>query len=417
MKKVLIIANQYPPMGGSGVQRSAKFVKYLREFDYEPLVLTREMDKGLLDYSLFDDLPEHKIIRTKAYDLTEWKGPLSLVGKVITRKIMIPDGDYIWSLKAYDEAVRVIKEEKIDIIYSTSFPYSDHLLGMKLKKNFPGIPWIVDFRDEWTKNPYIIDMNYPKFRIKKEQKMEGEVIALCDGFITNTTYMLNNFIEDYKILKSKSYVIPNGFDDKDFEAFDTDYTYKEKFRITYAGAMYGRRKPDKLFEAISRLISDRMIDPSKLEIRLIGAMDRGRIGGYIEAAGLGDMVTMEDYLPHKEAIKALTESDVLLLLIGEGKGAENFSSGKIFEYINCNRPILGVVPKVGAAADIIGETKAGIICETSSVEDISAGVLDLYTRWMNKELIREPNQDAVKTYHRRQLTEELAEIFNKLTNR
>ncbi len=415
MKKVLIIANNYPPMGGPGVQRSCKFVKYLKEFDYESIVFTREMTKGLLDNSLFDDLPEHKIYRTKAYDFTQWPGIFSLIGKVISRKLMIPDGDYLWQVKSFTKAVEVIEREKIDVIYSTSFPYSDHLLGMKLKKRFPKLTWVVDFRDEWTKNPYIIDMNYSNYRRKKEIKMETEVIDLCDGFIANTSYMLDNFLEDYKQLEGKSHVITNGFDDTDFERYDTNYIYRDDFKITYAGAMYGRRKPEKFFKAISNLFEKGLMDKSVIKIRLIGDMDINRIKGYISNCNLKDIVTMEDYLPHKEAIQALTESDVLLLLIGEGKGAKNFASGKIFEYINCNRPIIGVVPRVGAAADIIGETKAGVICETSSVEEIEAGVLELYNRWISKDLIRELNYSAINKYHRRQLTSKLAAIFDDLS--
>ncbi len=411
MKKVLIIANQYPPMGGSGVQRSAKFVKYLPDFDFQPVVLTREMSKGLLDQSLFDDLPDHKIYRTKAYDFTQWPGFLSLAGKVIARKIMIPDGDYFWNVFSFDKAVKIIEEEKIDIIYSTSYPYSGHLLGMKLKKRFPHLPWVVDFRDEWTKNPYIIDMNLPKFRMKKEKAMEEKVVSLCDAFITNTRYMLDNFLEDYPDLDKKSYVIPNGFDDSDFSAFDTTYFYKDTFRLTYAGAMYGRRKPTKLFEAVRRLTDAGKVDLKDLHIRLIGAMDVPRIKGYIEDSGLDQVVTMEDYLPHKEAIEALTESDALLLIIGEGKGAKNFASGKIFEYINCHRPILGIVPEEGAAADIIRETQAGIVCETSSVEAIEAGFLALYEDWKHKTLIREVNTKEVNAYHRKNLTSQLVNIF------
>ncbi len=116
-------------MGGSGVQRSCKFVKYLHEFGYEPVVLTREMNHGLMDNSLFDDLPDHKIYRTKAYDLTEWPGPLSLVGKAISRKLLIPDGDYFWSVASFEKAIEIVEKDDIDIIYTTSYPYSSHLLG------------------------------------------------------------------------------------------------------------------------------------------------------------------------------------------------------------------------------------------------------------------------------------------------
>lgn len=414
MKKVLIIANQYPPMGGSGVQRSCKFVKYLRDFNYEPVVLTREATKGLLDYSLLDDVPKHEIYRTKAYDYTEWPGVLSILGKIITRTVMVPDADYVWSVKTFDQAVDIIEKEKIDILYTTSFPYSDHLLGAKLKERFPEIPWVVDFRDEWTKNPYIMDKNYSFSRVNREKAMETMVVDKCDKFITNTSYMLDNFLEDYQQLANKSFVIPNGYDDSDFAALDSNYTYKDTFTITYAGAMYGRRKPDKVLKAIRNLIDQNIIDPKVFRLKLIGAMDVNKINGYLDTYKLKDIVSLSDYLPHKEAIEQLSYSDVLLLLIGEGKGAKNFASGKIFEYINCNRPILAIVPKIGAAADIVRETKAGIVCETSSLEEITDGIARLYQNWCQKELIKETNEEAIKMYHRKELTRRLASIFDGL---
>lgn len=412
MKKVLIIANQYPPMGGSGVQRSCKFVKYLREFNYEPIVLTREVSKGVLDYSLLDDVPEHEIYRTKAYDYTQWPGVLSLLGKVITRTVMIPDADYTWSVKTYKQAVEIIEQEQIDIIYSTSFPYSDHLLAAKLKERFPSLPWVVDFRDEWTKNPYIMDKNYSSYRKNKEKQMETMVINGCDQFITNTSFMLDNFLEDYQQLKTKSHVIPNGYDDSDFNSLSKEYEYKDVFRITYAGAMYGRRRPDKIFEALGNLIKTQQINKQQIQLRLIGDMNLSVIDQLVKSYGLDQVVTTEAYLPHKEAIEALVESDVLLLLIGEGKGAKNFASGKIFEYINCQRPILAVVPSEGAAANIVRETESGVICETSSVSEIESGILKLYKEWEQQSLIKEPNWEEIKKYHRRELTASLAGIFD-----
>jgi len=403
MKKVLMIANQYPPLGGPGVQRSCKFVKYLRDFEYEPIVLTRIADKGILDHTLLDDVPKHTIYRTKAYDFTELPGPFSVLGKVMNR-VMIPDADYLWSVKTFDKAVEIIEKENIDILYTTSFPYSDHLLGSKLKERFPSIPWVVDFRDEWLNNPYIMDKNYKAKRANKEKAMETMVARKCDWFIANTSFMLENFVADYPVLKSKSVVITNGYDDSDFAEADPTYIYKDTFTITYGGAMYGRRNPDKLFKAIRQLIDQGLVDPTKLRMKLIGGMDFKKINGYLDSYNLQELVTLSDYLPHKEILKELSMTDVLLLLIGEGKGAKSQASGKIFEYINTKRPILAVVPEIGAAADIIRESNTGVVCELSSVEAIMSGVLELYQRWENKELILKNNEEAIKKYHRKELT-------------
>ncbi|WP_304943908.1 glycosyltransferase, partial [Vallitalea guaymasensis] len=269
-RKVLMVANQFPPMGGSGVQRSVKFAKYLPEFEWEPIVFTRESNKGLIDESLLQDIPKDlKVIRTKSYDLNELGKPFNLVGKFISRKILIPDGDKIWYEKNKDILLEYIQENDIDVLYTTSYPYSDHLLGLYVKKHMPDLKWVVDFRDEWCNNPYILDMGYSKRRMEKERRMEREVVDNCDYFITNTPLMLKNFLKDYNI-EDKSYVIPNGYDEEDFCDLSKDYVKKDKLIITYSGSMYGRRKPDYFLQAVNELINEQKIDKDDILIRFIG---------------------------------------------------------------------------------------------------------------------------------------------------
>lgn len=222
MKKALMIAYQFPPMGGSGVQRTIKFVKYMMDFNWEPVVFTRKISKMTLkDETLSKDIPSNvKIIRTNAYDLTEFPSLFGLFGKAIARKILIPDGERLWQNFSKEEAVKVIKEEKIDLIYTTSYPYSDHLLGLYLKKKFPNIPWVVDFRDEWTNNPYLLDNPYNPLRMNIERKMEKRVMEVADYLITNTPIMMKNFVDAYPFTKEKFYVIPNGYDKDDFQGLE-----------------------------------------------------------------------------------------------------------------------------------------------------------------------------------------------------
>ncbi len=412
-KKVLMIANQFPPMGGSGVQRSSKFAKYLPAFGWEPIVLTRTCQTDLKDNTLLGDIPEQlKIIRTKAYDLTELKGPLGLLGKVIARKVLIPDGDVLWYRKSKKQALKIIKEHNIRMIYTTSYPYSDHLLGLFIKNQCPEVQWIADFRDEWTKNPYIIDMNYPSYRRKIEKKMEERVVSQCDYFITNTPLMLSNFLRSYPIQK-KSYVIPNGYDEEDFRHLDKSINKSKVLTITYTGSMYGRRKPDNFLKAVSDLIHEGKINSSDLRIQFIGNISKDMKQSIQNKYQLGTSVSFLPYMEHKKSIEKLLESDILLFIIGAGKGAENFYSGKVFEYMNANRPILALVPKHGVAADVIRETNTGIIAETSDVREIKKAALHLYSEWKTDRLTINPDWDKIKRFERKALTKELSAIFDK----
>lgn len=414
-KKVLMVANQFPPMGGSGVQRSVKFAKYLPQFDWEPIVFTRECQQGLIDESLLSDIPKGlTVIRTKAYDFSEWKKPFDLLGKVIQRKVLIPDGDRIWYEKNKKALLDYVKKHPVDAIYTTSYPYSDHLLGLYVKKHMPKLPWIVDFRDEWCNNPYILDMGYSKSRMAKERAMEKEVVEGCDYFITNTPLMLKNFLKDYPI-SDKSYVIPNGYDEDDFHGMSKEYVKKDKMIITYSGSMYGRRKPDFFLAAIHRLIAEGKIEKDDILIRFIGNISNKKMNEIRDEFGLHDIVVDIPYMPHRESIMKLLESDVLLFIIGEGKGAENFYSGKVFEYMNTNRPILALVPPKGVAADVIRDTGTGYISETTNVEKITSLMEKLYTDWKNDRVSLNPHWDRIKCFERRELTKQLVHILNQTT--
>ncbi len=411
MNKVLVIANIFPPMGGSGVQRSTKFVKYFREYGIEPVVFTREC-RYPKDMSLLEDIPtDVQVVRTKSYDFTEWKKPFHLFGKVIARKLLIPDGDYIWYRRSIAAAVKCIEDNGIECIYTTSYPYSDHLLGRELKRRFPNIPWIVDFRDEWSMNPYIIDKQYSRYRQQKEKKMEESIARECDYFIANTRIMHENFLKMYPFLKNKSSVITNGFDPDDFSHVQRDAQREEKFRLVHPGVIYGNRKIDKVLRSLQQLIAEGSVALEDVELQFIGDINGGKILEETKPYGLRAVTTCLGYLSHRETIQAMNKAEVLLLLLREGEGGQNIAPGKIYEYIYSNRPILALAPKDGVAAEIVYKTRTGIVCDTTDVQEIKVGIQQLYTDWKKKEFNLLPNYDIINNYDRRVLTEQLSEII------
>ncbi|MTI71506.1 MAG: glycosyltransferase family 4 protein [Firmicutes bacterium] len=415
MKKALIIAYQFPPMGGSGVQRTTKFVKYMRKFNYEPVVFTRKVENmQLKDETLLKEIPKDvKIIRTKAYDLTELPKGFNLLGKVIARKVLIPDGERIWQVFSKEEAVRIIKKENIDIFYTTSYPYSDHLLGLYLKDKFPNIPWVADFRDEWTNNPYLLDNPHYKIRMNIEKDMEKKIMKNADYLITNTPIMKDNFIKSYPFTKDKFHVIPNGFDELDFNELDEERKDNKKYTITYTGSFYGRRKPDVFFKACKELIDEGKIDKDKVQIKLIGNYIVKKLNEMIEENNLENIVDILPYMKHKKSIQKLLDSDALLLIVGPGPGAEAFYTGKIFEYMRTKRTILALVPENGVAADVVRETKTGYVADSRDLIKIKKILLKSYNEWVNKTNKLHPKEEKINEFDRLRLTEKLVDIFNK----
>ncbi len=415
MKKVLIIANQFPPMGGSGVQRSVKFVKHLRSFGYEPVVFTREVGNMLLkDETLLKDVPEGvKIVRTPAKECTELKGVMRIPGKVLG-KVMIPDSARLWAEGSKKAVINLIKEEGIDLIYTTSAPYSDHLLGIYIKRTMPQIKWVADFRDEWTNNPYTLDNPYNPIRTNIEKKMEYSVLTEADALITNTPVMRRNFVENNSLKGDNFYTIPNGYDVEDFADYDLSKRQNNKMTLVYTGALYGRRKPDTFFQALKELKEEGKLDGDKILVRLIGNYHKDKLQAQIDSYGLTNQFEIVGYVPHNVCIKHQLDSDVLVLIEGCGRGSDAFYTGKIFEYMNTGRPVLAVLPQKGAAADLVRESKIGIVAHTENVEAIKSAVKDYYDKWCEGKLDFQPDRQVIERFERKELTKKLAEVFDSL---
>ncbi len=412
MNKVLIIANEFPPMGGAGVQRTTKFVKYLREFNFEPIVVTKEHKGGLSDKTLLEDIPKDvKIYSLKAYDFINRTGILKLPMKFIGTRILSPDSEFFWYYFNRDRVLEIIKKEKISLIYTTSFPYSSHLMGLYLRKNLSDIRWVADFRDEWTNNPYHRDSFFKRLKFKGEKKKELEVTKTCDYFITNTPLMLEGFIKDNKDLEKKSTFIPNGYDEDDFSQAIDKRDGKDKFVITYTGSLYGRRNLDEFLDGLKLAIDGGKLDKKKLEIRIVGNIYDKVIDAYSKAYDLEGNIKSYGYLAHRESIQMLFNSDIILLVIGKGKGSRNFYTGKIFEYIRANRPILAIVPEDGVAADVIRETKTGLVVDPEDIRGISDALTSYYKAWERDSIDHNKDDSQIKKYSRKAQTKKLAEIF------
>lgn len=417
MKKLLILANQFPPMGGSGVQRTLKFSKYLPEFGIKPIIVTKEYRGNLIDETLLEEVSDDlKIYRLKPYEMVDRNDLLRLPLKLIGTRLICPDGEYFWYYFNRKKVVDIIKKEKIEYIYSTSYPYSSHLLGLYIKRMFPEIKWITDFRDEWTNNPYYADDFFKKLKYKKERKQELAVTGSCDFLITNSQFMLDNFIKDAPRLKSCSTYIPNGYDEDDFKGLKNKRNGGEKFVITHTGSLYGKRNLTEFLEGLKLAIETKDIDKDDLEIRLVGNINKDLMKEYEIQYNLVGKIKTLGYMAHRESIQMLYNSDILLLIIGKVQGAENFYSGKIFEYIRAYRPILGIVPEKGAAAQVIEETNTGTVVDPDNIVGIQKALTSYYKQWKTDGISHNPDWDNIEKYSRKSETKELSKIINNFHN-
>ena len=217
VKKVLIIAYQFPPRSGPGVFRTLNLVKYLQEFNYQPIVLTTNNkytidEGGKIDNSLLNEIPDFvEVHRTKSYSLSKVSKFLMKVKLYrLVWFILFPlfwEWSNLWSFLTLRKALSLIKNEKIDIIYTTSGPFSSMHLGWLLKL-FTGKPWVADLRDPLT-DAY--NWMYPS-------KMHWHLTRLWEIFFFNKPSTLIVNTESVKDLfikrglrKDNIVVINNGF--------------------------------------------------------------------------------------------------------------------------------------------------------------------------------------------------------------
>lgn len=425
--KVLVIAYYFPPMGLSGVQRTLKFVKYLPQYDWEPTVLTvTPTAYYALDYGMLRELNENEVktVRTNSVDPTrlfEAGKPVKMPRERlrnflsgVSQAVFIPDNKVGWKRDAVKAGRKLLKDDKFDVIFSTAPPYTCHLIGATLSDEF-GIPLVVDYRDAWVDNPLHFYLTpYHRFA---HQKMERKVLRAASRVITINRRIKELMIRRYRFLGYNDIaIIPQGYDPADFQVQDAlKLPYSDRMRFTYSGTFYRNRTPKYFLRALAEVLNEHPDYRKKIEAVFIGTFRKENLA-IIDSLGLQDVVKVLGYIDHKSTMKYLLTSDVLWMTIGNGKGEEMVSTGKLFEYIGSRKPILGLVPD-GVAKTTILETEAGKVVRPDDIAGIKKAISEYYDLW-TKNLLPEIDPDFARSYDRIKLTGELAkELSSQLDYR
>jgi glycosyltransferase involved in cell wall biosynthesis len=408
MKKVLLVAYHFPPLGGGGVFRTLKFTKYLPEFGYQPHVLTvKNTMHRTKDATLVRDIPpESKVYRTFSFEHRILRAPRLL--DINLKWFYMPDENIGWLPTAVLAGAKIIKKENISVIYATSPIATSLLIGCFLKKKTKK-PLVIDFRDPWTDNIFI---KYPT-EVHKfiERKMEEAVIAQADYVTAATDSIKNSLIERYPYLKSKIATITNGFDPDDFENLKT-YNKADKFRITFAGSIYGLLTAKPFLLAMKELIEENSELKEKMEALFVGNYGK-ETPLLVKEFGLEDNVKLVKYVPHKECLELIMNSQALLLLITtESPEGEGILTGKLFEYLASRKPIIAIAPTNGSAAKIIKSLGAGAVVSPSNVPLLKKTLAAFYEQWTKGKMFR--TEGDISNYSRNFLTQQLAHIFENV---
>ena len=430
MKKALIITYYWPPSGGAGVQRWLKFVKYLREFGWEPIVFTpANPESPELDPSLENDIPSGtKIIRLPIWEpytiykrflgqkkddkiqaafLSEKKkNPLAeKISVWIRGNLFIPDARKFFIKPSVKFLQKYLEQQPVDLIISTGPPHSMHMIAMKLAAAIP-LPWLADFRDPWTGIDFYKELRLTSWADAKHHRMETDVLRKA----TSVTVISPSMADEFRAIHQRDYeVITNGFDETDgINGFPV--TMDRKFSIAHIGTLTPSRNPAALWKALNELVNENNDLRKDLEIKLVGKVDHMVISS-LEGLGLKEYVYRQDYLPHSAVLKIQQTSQLLLLLINNTPNAKSILTGKLFEYLASKRPVICIGPVDGDAARILHQTNAG---QTSGFEDyqsVKRNILGYYMLFRQGKL--KVNSKEIEKFSRKNLTSAIARIMDK----
>jgi glycosyltransferase involved in cell wall biosynthesis len=413
--KLLLVSFYFPPAGGGGVQRPLKLATHLPALGIETHVLAPDDPKWIHSG---DELP----VPTKAWvHRARYFGPagrkpaeelhglegferLARQASLLSRRFLVPDENAAWTLTAVPTAIRLIRSHGIDAVLTTSPPPSVHLVGAAAKAA-TGVHWVADLRDSLLPHAH---RRSDTVAAALKEKSRAAVARLVARKADAVVAVSEPITEEMRSLGPTGRVltIENGCDYEDFNGLE--YRPGERFRITHTGSFMGRRSPrpfltalrDSGLDAVARFVGD------------FRAADRE----WAEQLGLGDRLELHPYTSHKESLELQRDSEALLLLIPEAAGrGRGVLSGKVFEYLAAERPILAVVPPDGAAAKLIRETGAGVVAPPEDVDAIREALSELVRRFEAGRLNGTPLAPADRErLSRVRRSEELADLIRSL---
>jgi len=416
---VLIISYYWPPSGGPGVQRWLKFVKYLPEFNIEPILfIPKNANYPLLDKSLSDDV--NKDLKVIQFPITEISGFLpkfkflnsvrsgniskphnqSLLQKLIffiRGNLFIPDMKIFWKSSSVNFLSDYLPKNNIDTIITTGPPHSVHLIGLELKRKL-NINWISDFRDPWVKLNYLNRFHLLPFSRKSHISLRNKVLINSNAVIVTSERLKDLFSN----ITSNIYKITNGF----------DYIIKEnnldnKFSISHIGSLYPERNPKFLWDSLEELFEGSF--KKDLQINFIGNTSE-KIKKELSRRKFHNHVRFYDYVDYNRALELMCSSQALLMIEVNDEESSYAIPGKLFDYLNSKRPIISIGPNISEVSEILNNTNSGKFFNYHDKRNLKLYINQLYKSYKNGTNIIS-DKSKIDMFKRINLTKKLSEVI------
>ncbi len=434
-RRVLLVAYSFPPVGGAGVQRPAKWVKYLPQFGWDVTVLTPENPSvPLRDVSLLVEIPaETRIVRAKTWE-PDYRVKQQLANspranrpglsqtirgwaKSLASTVLQPDPQVLWVRNAIRAAADELRRVRHDAILVTVPPFSALSIGTALKRRF-GLPLVFDFRDEWDlSNRYLEQAPRGWWSQFVQSRMQRSLLRHADAVIATTQASAATYRAKLAAVgnPASSHCIYNGFDPDDFTNVETSKKSSDVFRLVYMGTLWNLTDIEPLVAAIEQLEATKPHALGRLELVCIGrkTAEQQRILDRVRRTNC--RVEFRGYCRHEEVAGWLQSADALCLTLADVPGAERVVPAKLFEYLATRKPILGVVP-FGESSRLMRQFRRDGHFAPRDVAGIANWLID---RLCGQKYAAGPcgSDELLEQYSRPQLTARLADVLGSVAGR
>ena len=398
-RRVLLIVRDYPPANTPATRRALGFARYLPEFGWDASIVTMRPGRGAETGSVPPlQAEEQHVYRAFGFDS---KDVFSVFGRY-PRLLAIPDRNVSWFAAGVIQALRALRNGKVDALVSSGPPLTAHCIAHVVQR-LTGLPWVADIRDLWDRPP-------PHARLSRamEHRLAAGVLRSCDR-LTIVTEEIADGLGRYGVdIADRAHILPNGFDEENFVGLETRAPGAPPFTIAHMGwTSQHYRDPRSFFTAL-RACLDRHTLPADTVASLIGA-DTDTVASLTRSFGLEKVVRVRERVPYLEALQEMCSASALLLL--QGDEFRHAVPSKTYEYLRSGRPIVALVTPDSESARLLRQF-AGVFLPTSDEPDAVAECLEAAHRAWRGGQAFERSAQQLAPYTRRSAASALARILD-----
>jgi hypothetical protein len=444
---VLFILMEFAPVNTTGNFRSLKFIKYISQFNIQPIIVTFKEDEAAkyfnakIDSELLKELPSDCIIyRIHCDDKRTFF--IQKLADFTTIYFSVKDAlAKRWAPYFYKEIGGIIEKHQPQAVVTSLPPYSSGLLGVQVSKKF-NLPLVIDMRDLWAyfgSAPASSRLHH-SIMVNEEKK----VFSNASAVICVTPQMITTIQRTHPELKNDIFhLIPNGFD-KELPS-SSGFRFeggKEMIVIGYVGAFYYEperrdsvfkpwwkkrfhhmleyipvkqdwlyRSPYFFFKALQIFFEKYPVMKNKVRVEFVGKKPDW-LDKMIEEFDLEKNILSHGFVSYQESLRLQQRFDLLLATSEKAIDDEHYClPSKIFDYVGQDKPILGFVTP-GIQKSFLEKSGLGIVCDPDESEKAAEIMYDLL---MNGRTFK-PDNNYLKQYRRPVLAENLSRVIKAVIN-